>query len=138
TPRGRPAWRGGQRGPDFGLDHGLRDLNGQRARLELPPLERFHGGISPELALVATYPQLEDPRAWPARGRGTGAVPCEVPHPDVELPPGEAPLVLVAPSTAHDSENHLVRAALTALAEEPVRVVATTNRVRPQTPIAVP
>jgi len=46
--------------------------------------------------------------------------------------------VLVAPSTAHDSENQLVRAALAALAEEPVRVVATTNRVRPQVPIEVP
>ena len=62
----------------------------------------------------------------------------EQPHPEIELPPGEAPLVLVAPSTAHDSENHLVRTALRALAEEPVRVVATTNRVRPQRPIAVP
>ena len=62
----------------------------------------------------------------------------EVPHPDIELPPGDAPLVLVAPSTAHDSENQLVRTALAALAEEPVRVVATTNRVRPQSPIEVP
>jgi UDP:flavonoid glycosyltransferase YjiC (YdhE family) len=62
----------------------------------------------------------------------------EVPHPDIELPPGEAPLVLVAPSTAHDSQNQLVRNALAALAEEPVRVVATTNRVRPTRPIEVP
>ena len=51
---------------------------------------------------------------------------------------GEAPLVLVAPSTAHDSENHLVRTALAALANEPVRVVATINRVVPQRPIEVP
>ncbi len=62
----------------------------------------------------------------------------EVPHPEIELPPGDAPLVLVAPSTAHDSRNRLVRTALAALAEEPVRVVATTNRVRPQRPIDVP
>ena len=62
----------------------------------------------------------------------------ELPHPDVELPPGEAPLVLVAPSTAQDPDNRLVRTALEALAEEPVRVVATTNRVRPETPIEVP
>ena len=40
----------------------------------------------------------------------------EVPHPEIELPPGDAPLVLVAPSTAHDSGNHLVRTALKALA----------------------
>ena len=62
----------------------------------------------------------------------------EVPHPDIELPPGDEPLVLVAPSTAHDSGNQLVRTALEALAEEPVRVVATTNRVKPQAPIEVP
>jgi UDP:flavonoid glycosyltransferase YjiC (YdhE family) len=62
----------------------------------------------------------------------------EIPHAEIELPPGSDPLVLVAPSTAHDSRNHLVRTALEALAEEPVRVVATTNRVVPQRPIEVP
>jgi UDP:flavonoid glycosyltransferase YjiC (YdhE family) len=62
----------------------------------------------------------------------------EMPHPEIEVPPGDDPLVLVAPSTAHDSDNHLVRTALTALADEPVRVVATTNRVAPQQPIEVP
>jgi UDP:flavonoid glycosyltransferase YjiC (YdhE family) len=62
----------------------------------------------------------------------------EVAHPEIELPAGSRPLVLVAPSTAHDSDNHLVRTALEALATEPVRVVATTNRVKPQRPIEVP
>jgi UDP:flavonoid glycosyltransferase YjiC (YdhE family) len=62
----------------------------------------------------------------------------EIPHPEMELPPGDEPLVLIAPSTAHDSGNHLVRTALEALADEPVRVVATTNRVVPQSPIEVP
>jgi MGT family glycosyltransferase len=138
TPVGRAVWRAGQRALAVGLEMGRRDLNGQRERLGLAPLERFHGGISPDLALVATYPQLEYPRRWPASVQVTGPMPFEVPHPDVELPPGGAPLVLVAPSTAHDAENLLVRTALAALAEEPVRVVATTNRVRPQTPIEVP
>ncbi|MFT3865252.1 MAG: glycosyltransferase [Solirubrobacterales bacterium] len=138
TPLGRAAWRAGQRALDVGLEHGRRDLNDQRERLGLPPLQRFHGGISPELALVATYPQLEYPRAWPAGVHVTGPMAFEVPHPDIELPAGDAPLVLVAPSTAHDSENLLVRTALAALASEPVRVVATTNRVRPRNPIAVP
>jgi len=68
----------------------------------------------------------------------TGPMSFEVPHPEIELPPGRDPLVLVAPSTAHDSRNHLVRTALAALADEPVRVVATTNRVMPQSPIEVP
>jgi UDP:flavonoid glycosyltransferase YjiC (YdhE family) len=97
----------------------------------LPPLSRFHGGISENLALVATYPQLEYPRRWPAHVRVTGPMGFELPHPDVELPPGETPMVLVAPSTAQDTEHRLVRAALDALADEPVRVLATTNRREP-------
>jgi MGT family glycosyltransferase len=138
TPLGRAVWRTGQRALDIGLEHGRRDLNRQRARLDLEPVERFHGGISPDLALVATFPQLEYPRRWPAGVEVTGPMTFELPHPEIELPPGEDPLILVAPSTAHDSGNHLVRTALTALAEEPVRVVATTNRVIPQSPIEVP
>ncbi|MEX2108929.1 MAG: nucleotide disphospho-sugar-binding domain-containing protein [Solirubrobacterales bacterium] len=138
TPVGRRVWRAGQRMLNVGLEQGRNDLNRQRSRLDLPPTERFHGGISPDLALVGTFPQLEYPRRWPAGVTVTGPMSFEVPHPDIELPPGEAPLVLVAPSTAHDSENHLVRTALRALAEEPVRVVATTNRVVPQEPIEVP
>jgi UDP:flavonoid glycosyltransferase YjiC (YdhE family) len=138
TPVGRGIWRAGTRALNIGLEHGRRDLNQQRARLGLPPVERFHGGISPDLAMVATFPQLEYPRRWPAGVEITGPMSFELPHPDIGLPPGDAPLVLVAPSTAHDSNNHLVRTALKALAEEPVRVVATTNRVVPQSPIEVP
>jgi UDP:flavonoid glycosyltransferase YjiC (YdhE family) len=138
TALGRAGWRAGQRALRVGLEHGRRDLNQQRRRLGLPPVERFHGGISPDLALVATYPQLEYPRDWPAGVEVTGPMTFELPHPEIELPPGDRPLVLVAPSTAHDSGNRLVRTALAALAEEPVRVAATTNRVVPQQPIDVP
>ena len=111
---GRKLWKAGQRAIDVGLEHGRRDLNTQRERLGLPPLDYFHGGISTDLALVATYPQLEYPRTWPASVQVTGPMAFEVPHPDIELPPGDAPLVLVAPSTAHDAENRLVRTALAA------------------------
>lgn len=139
TGVGRRLWRAGHdRALRVGLEQGRRDLNIQRARLDLPPIDRFHGGISPDLALVATYPQLEYPRDWPPGVEITGPMTFEVPHPAIELPPGDDPLVLVAPSTAHDSDNHLVRTALAALADEPVRVVATTNRVAPQRPIEVP
>lgn len=138
TAAGRALWRTGQRALDVGLEHGRRDLNLQRQRLGLAPVQRFHGGISPDLALVATYPQLEYPRQWPAGVEVTGPMTFEVPHPEIELPPGDRPLVLVAPSTAHDSGNRLVRTALKALGSEPVRVVATTNRVAPQHPIEVP
>ena len=139
TRLGRAIWRSGhERALRVGLEQGRRDLNIQRSRLGLPPIDRFHGGISPDLALVATYPQLEYPRRWPAGVEITGPMTFELPHPEIELPAGDKPIVLVAPSTAHDSENHLVRAALAALADEPVRVVATTNRVKPLRPIEVP
>ncbi len=138
TALGRRAWRAGSRALDAGLEHGRQDLNRQRERLGLAPVARFHGGISPDLALVGTFPQLEYPRHWPPGVEVTGPMAFEIPHPDIELPPGDDPLVLVAPSTAHDSENQLVRSALRALAEEPVRVVATTNRVIPQRPIEIP
>ncbi len=138
TRLGRATWRAGTRALNVGLENGRRDLNRQRARLDLAPVERFHGGISSQLALVGTFPQLEYPRRWPAGVEVTGPLNFELPHPDIELPPGEEPLVLVAPSTAHDSDNHLVRTALAALREERLRVVATTNRVAPQSPIEVP
>ncbi|MGN6276903.1 MAG: glycosyltransferase [Solirubrobacterales bacterium] len=139
TRLGRSVWRyGHDRALRVGLEQGRRDLNIQRQRLDLAPIDRFHGGISPDLALVATYPQLEYPRQWPAGVEITGPMTYEMSHPDIELPPGDDPLVLVAPSTAHDSDNHLVRTTLAALANEPVRVVATTNRVAPQHPIDVP
>jgi UDP:flavonoid glycosyltransferase YjiC (YdhE family) len=138
TPLGRGVWRAGRRALDSGLERGQRELNQQRERLGLPPIGGFHGGISRELALVGTFPQLEYPRRWPAEVEVTGPMSFELSYPRIELPPGEEPLVLVAPSTAHDSGNRLVRTALRALAKEPVRVVATTNRVVPQRPIEVP
>jgi UDP:flavonoid glycosyltransferase YjiC (YdhE family) len=122
-----------------GEERGRVELNGARERVGLPPLDRVHGGISRELAIVATFPQLEYPRAdgWPGM-RVTGPLLWEQPFGDVELPPGAAPLVLVAPSTSQDPEQRLVRAALEGLAGEPLRVLATTNRREPTEPLEVP
>ena len=122
-----------------GEETGRVELNGARERVGLPPLAEIHGGISRELAIVATFPQLEYPRpgGWPGM-RVTGPLLWEQPFGDVELPPGDAPLVLVAPSTSQDPEQQLVRAALEGLAGESVRVLATTNRRRPPEPIPVP
>ncbi len=110
-------------------------MNELRAAVGLAPIERLHGGISAELALVATFPQLEYPRRWPTGVHVTGPMEFEIPHPDVELPEGDEPLVLVAPSTAQDPELRLLRRSLEALAEEPVRVVATANRRRAEGPL---
>jgi UDP:flavonoid glycosyltransferase YjiC (YdhE family) len=100
-----------------------RQLNEVRAELGLPPLSRLYGGISDQLAMIATFPQLEYPRRWPAHVHVTGPMLFELPHPDVDLPPGAAPLVVVAASTAQDPGLRLVQATLRALDGEPVRVL---------------
>jgi UDP:flavonoid glycosyltransferase YjiC (YdhE family) len=138
TPVGRGVWRAALPLLEAGLRRGRRELNVERAKLGLPPLERLHGGTSDQLALVATFPQLEYPRAWPAHVHVTGPMQFERPYPDVALPEGEGPLVLVAPSTAQDPGCRLARVALRALANLPVRVVATTNGHRPSQPLEVP
>jgi UDP:flavonoid glycosyltransferase YjiC (YdhE family) len=97
-----------------------------------------HGGISHELALVATLPQLEYPRRWPDHVHVVGPLMWEPPARDVELPPGDAPLVLIAPSTAQDPEHRLLRAALEGLATAPARVLATWNRRLPPCALRVP
>jgi UDP:flavonoid glycosyltransferase YjiC (YdhE family) len=105
----------------------------------LPPLGYVHGGMSRRLALVATFPQLEYPRRAPAPWlRVTGPLLWEQPFGEVEPPPGDDPLVLVAPSTSQDPVHRLLRASLEGLANEPVRVLATTNRRPPTRPLEVP
>ena len=131
---GRAMWRASLPLMNTGLRRGRRELNATRAAIGLRPVDRFHGGISQELALVATFPQLEYPRRWPSEVHLTGPMEFEVSYPDIDVPAGDEPLVLVAPSTAQDPDLRLVRSALQALADEPVRVVATTNRADGQRP----
>jgi len=125
---GRRLWQALARRVQTGLRIGRAELNETRVRLGLPPTERLHGGISARLCIVGTFPQLEYPRRWPAEVHVVGPLMWEPPYAEVPPPAGGAPLVLVAPSTAHDPEHRLVRAALAGLAGEPVRVLATTNR----------
>ena len=135
TPVGRALWRAALPVLVGGLERGREEMNQSREVVGLPAIDRLHGGISEQLALVATFPQLEYPRSWPDSVHVTGPIKFELPYADVELPEGDGPLVLVAPSTAQDPECRLVRAALEALADEPVRVLATTNRQRPREPL---
>jgi UDP:flavonoid glycosyltransferase YjiC (YdhE family) len=122
-----------------GEEQGRRELNGARERIGLPPLPYTHGGISRDLAIVATFPQLEYPRSEPWPGMTvTGPLLWEQPFGDVELPAGDAPLVLVAPSTSQDPDQKLVRAALEGLADSPVRVLATLNRRPLPSPVSIP
>jgi UDP:flavonoid glycosyltransferase YjiC (YdhE family) len=141
TAAGRALWRRAQPLVERGLQRGRRELNHTRAQLGLPALAHVHGGISRRLAIVATFPQLEYPRAWPAHVHVVGPLMWEPPAKHVEPPGGdgaELPLVLIAPSTAQDSKQRLLEAALRGLAEKPVRVLATWNRRLPPRPLPVP
>ncbi len=127
TPLGRAMWRGFERPVQAGLRQGRRELNGTRKRLGLPQTRRLYGGLSTDLILVGTFPQLEYPRQWPTHVHVIGPLMWEPPYHDVPAPPGEEPLVLVAPSTAQDPEHGLLRAALVGLRGAPVRLLASTN-----------
>ncbi|MBV9606422.1 MAG: glycosyl transferase [Solirubrobacterales bacterium] len=140
TRVGRALWDRVARGTLGGLRQGREELNRTRVALGLAPLHRFHGGLSARLCLVGTFPQLEYPRRWPAGVHVVGPLQWEPPFEFVEPPPGQAPLVLIAPSTAQDPSHRLLRSALAGLGDEPIRVLATWNR-RPLPagqPVAVP
>ncbi|MCW3049967.1 MAG: hypothetical protein JWO74_4251 [Solirubrobacterales bacterium] len=138
TELSRGLWRRAEAVTGQGLERGRRELNETRARLGLPALDHVHGGISRQLCLVGTFPQLEYPRAWPPNTHVVGPLLWEPPFGDVDMPPGDGPLVLVAPSTSQDRSHALLRAALEGLAGTDVRVLATWNRRPVEPPVAVP
>lgn len=130
-PRTRAAgtlWRAFDRPVRRGLLQGRDEYNAARRMLGLAPVDYVHSGLSRRLTLVGTLPQLEYPRDWPDFAHVVGPLMWEPPFQEVAPPPGDAPLVLVAPSTAQDPNHRLLRAALAGLAGEPVRVLATWNR----------
>lgn len=135
TAIGRRLWRGLDPLLQAGLRRGREELNATRVELGLAAVDRLHGGLSERLTIVGTFPQLEYPRPWPAHVHVVGPLEWEPPYAAVEPPPGEQPLVLVAPSTAQDSDQVLLRAAAAGLAGEPVRVLATWNRRLPPVPV---
>jgi UDP:flavonoid glycosyltransferase YjiC (YdhE family) len=138
TGLGRAVWRLTDPVVGRGLEQGRAELNETRRRLELPALAHVHGGLSRQLCMVATFPQLEYPRSWEPWEHVVGPLFWEQPYGEVEPPPGDAPLVLVAPSTSQDPEQRLLRAAVEGLAGEDVRVLASTNNRPPAAPVDVP
>ncbi|MGX6448919.1 glycosyltransferase, partial [Patulibacter sp. S7RM1-6] len=137
TRAGRALWGRVGRLVDRSLDLGERELDAVRADLALPPVGRHHGGISTALALVGSVPQLAYPRRAPLPGTHVvGPFVWEPPAEPVPLPSGDAPLVVVAPSTVQDPDGTLVAAALRGLADAPVRVLAARNRTTPTSPAA--
>jgi MGT family glycosyltransferase len=137
TALGRRIWAAFDRPVETGLRRGRTELNETRWKLGLAPTARLHGGLSEQLCIVATFPQLEYPRSWPPAVHVVGPLLWEPPYHDVEQPPGSDPLVLVAPSTAQDPEQRLLRACLEGLAGEPIRVLATWNRKPLPVPVKV-
>jgi MGT family glycosyltransferase len=138
TALGATLWRAFDRPVRAGLKRGRSELNDARRRVGLGPVSRLHGGLSEELCLVGTLPQLEYARRWPAHVHVVGPLMWEPPFHRVDPPPGGKPLVLVAPSTAQDPSHRLLRAALEGLEDEPVRVLATWNRRALPGPTRVP
>src|SRR4051812_7360617 len=139
TRVGSTLWRAFDPLLQGGLKKGGVGLNGARERLGLPPINEIHGGLSRQLTMVATFPQLEYPRgSWQPWQRIVGPLMWEQPYDEVDLPAGDDPLVLVAPSTSQDPEQTMLRAAMEGLADQPVRVLGTYNRREPPEPIRVP
>jgi UDP:flavonoid glycosyltransferase YjiC (YdhE family) len=133
TAVGREFWRRLEPMVERGLEQGRVEYNECRARLGLGPLPWVHTGLSRELTLIGTLPQLEYPRDWPAWARVVGPLQWELPGgARVEPVPGDDPVVLVAPSTAQDRSRTLLRAALRGLARAPVRVIAAWGEAVPE------
>jgi UDP:flavonoid glycosyltransferase YjiC (YdhE family) len=138
TAVGARLWRGFDPLVARGLERGRQELNDARRRLGLEPVWRTFGGQSTELVIVGTFPQLEYPRAWPAHVQVVGPLLWEPGGPVVEPPPGDDPLVLIATSTAQDPGNRMLRAALTGLAGEPLRMLAVWNGREMSPPVRIP
>jgi UDP:flavonoid glycosyltransferase YjiC (YdhE family) len=135
---GEAVWRVLSRAMGAGLEQGRRELNETRRRVGLRELPHVHGGISRELCIVGTFPQLEYPRAWPPRAHVTGPLLWEPPAADVDVPAGDEPLVIVASSTSQDPRQTLLDNTLRGLAGLPVRLLATYARGAPPRPRAMP
>ncbi len=108
-------------------------LNELRASAGAPPL-RHVSDLASRASLVVSYTAepFEYPRAWPANVKLVGPGIWE-PGEEPEPPRGgdDRPLVLVTCSTEFQNDGRLVAVALAALADEPVRVVATTASLDP-------
>jgi UDP:flavonoid glycosyltransferase YjiC (YdhE family) len=95
-----------------------------RARLSIGLDARGQG---PAARLIATLPALEVPRPdWPDNAHVVGPLLWEPARQELPLPPGGAPLVVIAPSTAASGATGLAEMALTALRGTGLRAVVST------------
>jgi len=115
------------------FDRALPGLNELRAAAGVPPFRHVPDfATRAPLALMLTAEPFEYPRSWPPNVRLVGPGLWEPEGEEPTHPEGDGrPLVLVTCSTEYQDDGTVVQVALTALADEPVRVVATTGPVDP-------
>src|SRR6185312_10849104 len=90
---------------------GLRHRAAARVGVGLPAT-----GVEPRRRLIATLPALEVPRPdWPAEAVVVGPLHFEPTDVVLPLPPGDGPVVVVAPSTATTGAQGLTEMALDTL-----------------------
>ncbi len=116
-------------------DRALSEMNRMRATAGAAPFRHVaEFAIRAPLVVSYTGEPFEYTRAWPENVRlvgpgiwepGTDGLP--------DSPRDGRPLVLVTCSTEFQNDRQLVEVALSALADEPVRVVATTASIDPAT-----
>ncbi|MEU7767423.1 nucleotide disphospho-sugar-binding domain-containing protein [Nocardia sp. NPDC049190] len=100
------------------LRHGRRQRGVARESVGLPAVDP-----GPAARLIATLPALEVPRPdWPESAYVVGPLLWEPTEAILDLPPGDGPLVMVAPSTAHTGVAGMVDDVLAALDGTGVRV----------------
>ncbi|ANZ40221.1 glycosyl transferase [Lentzea guizhouensis] len=91
-------------------------------------------GAGPVARLIATLPALEVPRPdWPANAHVVGPLLWEASQEVMTPPPGDAPLVMIAPSTAWTGAAGMAEMTLEAVAGLGVRAVVSTFAPPPET-----
>jgi UDP:flavonoid glycosyltransferase YjiC (YdhE family) len=100
------------------LRNGRRQRERARESVGLPAVDP-----GPAARLIATLPALEVPRPdWPESTHVIGPLLWEPTDAVLDLPPGDGPLVMVAPSTAHTGVAGMAETVLEALDGTGVRV----------------
>ncbi|GAB2937760.1 hypothetical protein GCM10027047_37950 [Rhodococcus aerolatus] len=118
-PLGRLRDRGLRRLAEPSVRLGRSQRRAARLTIDLPADDP-----GPVARLVATLPALELPRPdWPAEAHVVGPLLWDPTRAVLAPPPGDAPLVLLSPSTASSGRIGLLQAALTGLTG--VRLAAT-------------
>jgi UDP:flavonoid glycosyltransferase YjiC (YdhE family) len=138
---GHAIWRPFERLVVRGGEMGRDELNETRRLVGLSAQAHIHNGISEQLAIIASFPQLEYPRSsWGPNTHVVGPLEWEPPTEPVTLPDSDPswPLVLAAPSTAQDPDGRLLSAAADGLGNLPIRLLITTNRRPPVGGLRVP